>query len=259
MSEINSLPFNVTPINPTLKDLLDQFGQDLMAKFSCHHIATIENFDPQKQTATAKITYQKTFFKLNTQTKKYEANLMPYPVLLDCPVVILNGGVTALTFPIQPGDECLVCFNDRDIDNWFGGNMNVGVATPRLHSSSDGIIIVGITSLPYNWDNYDTTRAVLRAGTISGSMAAVGVNPSGKVLITNQYPTNGVTLKTLLQQVCTDLNSLISALTTNATTFIAVTGAPTTPSPLNPAIVTALNTLSTSVSALSTQIGGVFE
>jgi hypothetical protein len=162
--------------------------------------------------------------------------------------------------PIQEGDECLVLFNDRDMDNWYSGSSSSGVATPRLHSFSDGIILVGLSSLNNSWLVYDTIRAVLRAGVTPGSITAMGVNPNNKkVLVTNTYPANTITLNTLLQQLMTQLTTLISTLTTNAADFIAVTGSPGSPSPLNPTIVTSLTTISSSLSTIATAIGTLLE
>ena len=56
---------------------------------------------------------------------------MPLPLLLDCPVYFPSGGNCTLTFPVQPGDECLVVFASRCIDAWWqsggvgpGGNAH---------------------------------------------------------------------------------------------------------------------------------------
>ncbi len=254
------IPFNYTPTLPSLKDLLDKFKQDIMINFNCHHIGTIETFNSLLQTAKATINYQKTYFNLNPFTKQFESQLQEYPILIDCPVIVLGGASTALTFPIKSGDECLVLFNDRDMDNWFAGSNTAGVATPRLHSFSDGVILVGLNSLPNVWLGYDTTRAMLRAGDVPGTITAVAVNPSNsKILMTNTYPVNTITMNTLLQTLITDLQTLITALTMNAATFIAVTGSPGNPSPLNPVIVTALTAVSTSLSTLATEIGVLLE
>lgn len=256
----NPIPFNFTPTPPGLKDLLNTFEKSLLINFNCHHLGTVQSFDPEQQTAEVTINYQRTFFNLNSLTQQYEQVQVPYPVLAECPVVILSGNKTALTFPIAKGDECIVLFNDRDIDNWFAGSTTAGVATPRLHSFSDGLILVGVNSLQYTFDDYDTVRAMLRAGEESGSIAAVGVNPETlKVLVTNTYPANTETLRTLLQDLCSDVQDLISSLTTNAADFILVTGTPGSPSPINPAIVASLTNVSTSLTALSTQIGGMLE
>ncbi len=166
------IPNNLIPNDPQLKDVLDFFRKDLLLNFNCHHLVTIKSFDPATQTAMASVNYQKTFFELQSDGT-YAPVLKPYPVLLDCPVFVLGGGNGCLTFPILPGDEGLALFNDRDIDNWFqGGGSGGAVATPRLHSFADGIILVGVRSLANVIPNYSATAVELRnkLGTVKLSL-----------------------------------------------------------------------------------------
>lgn len=137
---------NLIPNDPELKDLLDLFKKDIFLSLNCHHIGTVESFDKTNQTCKATINYKKTFYEPNGQGV-YRAVLKDYPVLVDCPVMFLGGGGYSLTFPVTQGDECLVLFNDRDIDNWFAGSSNSAVSTPRLHAYTDAIVIVGLRSL----------------------------------------------------------------------------------------------------------------
>ena len=99
-----------------------------------------------------------------------------------------------------------------------------------------------------------------RAGKIPGTIAAVGVNPSSsKVLLTNTYPANIITLNTLMGQLITAIENLVTALTVNAADFILVTAVPGNPSPLNPAIVTALTAVTLSLTAVNTAMGELLE
>jgi len=66
------------------------------------------------------------------------------PVLLDCPVLWQGGGGVTAVFPIAAGDECLVVFSSRCIDNWWALG---GVQDPpefRMHNLSDGFALVGV-------------------------------------------------------------------------------------------------------------------
>lgn len=67
------------------------------------------------------------------------------------------------------------------------------------------------------------------------------------------------TLNGLLQDLVTQINNLVTALTVNAANFILVTGAPGTPSPINPAIVTSLASVTTSLTLLSVELGQLLE
>ncbi|MDR8345712.1 hypothetical protein FPK41_22485, partial [Acinetobacter baumannii] len=64
------------------------------------------------------------------------------PLLVDVPVVFPRGGGCTLTFPVKPGDECLVIFADRCIDFWW---QSGGIQEPvdeRMHDFSDAFCIV---------------------------------------------------------------------------------------------------------------------
>jgi len=80
-----------------------------------------------------------------------------YPPLIDVPVLVLGGGNGAITFPIQQGDECIILFNDRELDNWFQNGGVQTYSTSRTHDLSDGIALVGLRSLPNVLNNYCTT------------------------------------------------------------------------------------------------------
>lgn len=248
----NTLQQNLVPSEPQLIDLLNLFKKGILLDFNSHHIGTIQSFDATKQVASVTINYVMTNFRFDDVSSVYESYTQSYPVIAQAPVIVLGGGNTALTFPIAVGDECLVLFNDRDLDNWFAGSSNSANATLRLHSFSDAVILVGLRSLPNVIMNYDTMRTSLR-GSKDGK-TAVSVGPTLIKIANSSYTLNG-----LLQNLCTDVQNLISALTMNAATFIAATGAPGAPSPLNPAIAASLTMVSTSLSNVATQLGGLLE
>jgi hypothetical protein len=173
--------------NPQLADLLALVKKDTMMSLNCHAIATVQSVNTADQLLTATINYDKTYF--NDDGSSY---LVKYPILIDCPFIILGGGGATLTFPITKGDECLILFNDRDIDNWFSGATSGPVASARLHSLSDGIALIGLQPTVAN---YDSTRAVLQNGT-----TGVGVSAT-KVKIYNMTTTLNITLQLIMVQL----------------------------------------------------------
>ena len=75
-------------------------------------------------------------------------NWVNLPPLIHCPIIFLCGGDWVLTFPIAIGDEALVIFSSRAIDNWW---QNGGIQNPielRAHSLDDGFVLVGPKSMP---------------------------------------------------------------------------------------------------------------
>jgi len=192
---ISNIQMNKMPADPELQDVLNLWKKNIFANLNCHAVATVQSFDSSKQLITATVNYKKTYFEKN-QKGVYVANLVDYPILIDMPAVVLGGGGGNLTFPILQGDECLVLFNDRDLDNWFGGSNTLGVATPRMHSFSDGIALVGLHSSIRSIQSYDMARAVL-------SFGASKIGVGAKVLISN-----GNTLNTLLQNLVTAVKQI---------------------------------------------------
>lgn len=219
--------------NPGLMDLLNLFKKQVKLEINCHAVGTIQAFNSEKQTANITINYKKTFDQRQADGT-YKKVLIDYPILVDCPVVILSGGNAALTFPITQGDECLVLFNDRDIDNWFKAGQVGAVASSRLHSMSDGFALVGVSSMANTLANYDSTRAVLRNGE-----ALVGVGES-LILLNNA---SNISLGT-------SLGNLLTALSTFSTALSGAT---------DPVVVAAAAALSTSLTTVTTQIAGLLE
>src|ERR1700743_1822688 len=115
MPNINAVPNELHNLN----DLWNFWKKQLKLEFNCHHIGTIQTFDPELQTAQATINYTKTFLQVDSIGNTNIAT-PDYPVLIDCPCIVLGGGGGYLSFPIEAGDECLILFNDRDMSNWYG-------------------------------------------------------------------------------------------------------------------------------------------
>lgn len=87
----------------------------------------------------------------------------PLPLLVDCPVQFPSGGNCTLTFPVAPGDECLVVFANRCIDAWWQSGGIQEQAEVRMHDLSDGFVLLGFRSKPRALANVSTTATQLRS------------------------------------------------------------------------------------------------
>ncbi len=232
---------NVSPNEPELIDVLNLLRKDVMLGLSSHHVGSIESFDAEKQTARVTVAYKKTFYEPNPVTGVFDETYKEYPILIDCPVIVLSGGKGSLRFPITAGDDCLMLFNDRDIDNWFSGNYDAAPKSLRLHSLSDGFALVGLhnTTKPlklyavdktelwhgeksrlslsdalvaYEFLKDDSTLIGFKADAAS-SMLNYGVTgfvgAKDKKIVLKSDTLN---LKTELQELCTQLNNLNTQL-----------------------------------------------
>lgn len=72
-----------------------------------------------------------------------EATNVNLPLLPDVPVSFPKGGPYHMTFPIKPGDECLLVFSSRCIDNWWQHGGVQAQRDLRMHDLSDAIALVG--------------------------------------------------------------------------------------------------------------------
>jgi hypothetical protein len=214
-----------------MRDLLNQLKDEIFLEMNCHHIGIIESFDPVNQTATVQVAYKKTI-RVREPDGKYVDKPRDYPLIADCPVVVLGGGGGALTFPIKQGDECLLLFNDRSINGWFENGQISVLQETRKHALTDAIAIVGVRSLAKSLSDYDVDRAA-----IAHNGAKVAVGKDSKVLIENAA-------KTLGQIMDSFLDALISLETSNA-----VPGAPST---LSSSTIAELN-------QIKTDLGGLLE
>lgn len=128
---------------PELPDILAMQKKDIFASLNCIQIGIIQSFDATTQTASILLALKHV---INIEPKGVKT-LKERPVILKCPVITLFGGTSFVSLPITEGDNCIVLFNDRQIDDWF---VNGGVQTPtssRMHDVSDAIAIVGVRSL----------------------------------------------------------------------------------------------------------------
>jgi hypothetical protein len=119
----------------------------------------VHTFDAEKQTITAQPAIKGLRYSTDgTQGEWYEL-----PLCVDVPVVVLGGHGFSLTFPIQEGDECLLVFSERPIDNWFTQGGTAEQCTMRQYSLTDAFAIVGVRSTPNVIEDYNADAVELRS------------------------------------------------------------------------------------------------
>lgn len=236
----SQVQLNAVPTDPNLSDLLNLLKKEIFIDLNCHHLATVQSFNPGNQTITATINYSKTIFQLNAQTQLYDPIQIAYPLLIDMPAIVLGGGGFNVTFPISQGDQCVVMFNDRSIDNWLQSGQTGPLNSSRTHSFSDGMVLVGLNYLTgansTGLTNFDSARAVLRN---KGGTTGVGVGATN-VKIFNE--TNGAlgpnfmaffTAFTTFMTAC-EGSSTDPTLAAAASAFVAAMAVPVAPSTMGP-------------------------
>jgi len=125
---------------PDLPATLDEAARAIKVSLNCVQIGIIESFDSARQVATVQIAMNQLREIKPDGTKVIEQ----YPLIKECPVHTMFGGDSFINMPVRAGDNCLVFFNDRSIDQWLNKGGTQLPDTSRVHDISDAICLVGI-------------------------------------------------------------------------------------------------------------------
>lgn len=197
------------PSDPSLADLLNLMKKDIFLSLNCHAIGKVEIFNPANQTVQATMAYKKTFVKIENGSESEV--LVDYPILLDCPAVVIGGGPFSIKMPITKGDECLILFNDRSIDKWFQSGQVTSLDSSRMHSFSDAFVLVGLHSTANPLVGYDPSMAIMGDGVhdvkLGSGEASLNVGTTvvkaglAKVTLENQIESLNAILQDLVTQI----------------------------------------------------------
>lgn len=117
----------------------------------------IQSFDPDAVTCTVLPAIRGI---IPTQDGTDPSDL---PMLVDVPVIFPRGGGCTMTFPVKPGDECLLVFSDRCIDFWWQSGGVQEPVDPRQHDLSDAFAIIGPQSQAQKISGISTSAAQFRS------------------------------------------------------------------------------------------------
>jgi hypothetical protein len=155
---------------------------DIKREINCTAIGTVESFDSSGQTVNVQINYLRTIngavpvgAPSNDQATDKK---VPYPVLVKCPLMILSGGSGYLTITPAVGDQCVVLFNDRDIDTWWTtGSPNSVPNSNRVHDLNDALVFIG--ARPQN-----NPIPFFNGSKLAFGSAFLTIDPSGNINLT---------------------------------------------------------------------------
>lgn len=122
-------------LTTVLKNVINKVGLEL----NCVRVGIIESFNAEDLTAEVLITNKRTLGinKDGTQNTK-EYAVITAKICYCTPYI---------TYPIEKGEECILLFNDRELESWFISGEVQPEAYPRMHDLTDCIAIVGLRSL----------------------------------------------------------------------------------------------------------------
>lgn len=147
------------------------------------------------------------------------------PIVTNVPVVFPRAGNFVLTMPVKESDECLLVFSERDIGQWVKSGQVSQPSDFRIHSLSDGIAIIGLSSQPNKIANFNSSGTELRSLdgkykisiadngdiNIENEGAAIRLLNSGGISITNKV--TGVNLVSALQSFALEVAATTITIT----------------------------------------------
>lgn len=102
------------------------------------------------------------------------------PLCIHVPIVFQRAGGFALTLPVSVGDECLISFSCRCIDQWWQSGEVSQQAEIRMNDLSDGFAFFGPTSQAKKLSNVSEDTAQLRT---EDGLTYIEITSDGKVNI----------------------------------------------------------------------------
>lgn len=146
----------MTDSRPTLTRVLDAAIAQGLAGVRVAVPAEVIDFDSATQTATVQPLLSDLIFE-GGGTVGTVVQLDPINAV---PVQFPGAGGFAETWPVAPGDPCLLVFADRSLDVWYERGGIVDPIDERRHDLSDAFAILGVRSKPGKLADFDATRAV---------------------------------------------------------------------------------------------------
>lgn len=121
----------ITPVKPDKSYLDNMLARKTASGVNCHRVGKIIAFRKEELTCDVQL--------LELMPKPAGGSLN-YAPLLQLPLIIEGTDTAWLTWGNIVGSECIVHFNDRDIDNWFKTGEEYLPNTTRIHDFSDGFV-----------------------------------------------------------------------------------------------------------------------
>lgn len=167
---------NISTLASNIKKGIDTKLKDLHTSMP----GIVQSFNASLQTVTVQPAIKRIFKSQEEDTEILTpADL---PVLINVPVAFPKSGGYSMTIPISPGDECLLQFCERSIDNWHVSGIVSLPGARRFHSLSDAVAIMGLSSIPNKIGAYSTTDLQIRKD--DGS-SAISLKPDSSIKVEN--------------------------------------------------------------------------
>lgn len=139
-----------------------------------------------------------------------DATSVQLPVLENVPIIFQESGGASLTFPINPGDTCLLICVERSLDEWLTNGGLVNPKDPRKFDLSDMVAIMGLkpfnSVFPTRSNNTDLVLQYAGSSITITSTGAIKINTANTLAL-------GTPTVELINQLITVITSIGAAMT----------------------------------------------
>ena len=211
-------------VAPTLDAVIKKGIDSALADMHVSKPGVVETYDSTTQKASLQPLVKRTY---------EDGTVQRWPVVNNVQINFPRGGGFALTLPMKNGDKALLVFSDQSLDEWLSSGEEVTPKDPRRHDESDAVALPGIHSFAPG----DTIQSALPdKATFGAENGSIQLQfGQGNVVIGNK------TVE-LLDVVIQALEQLAKA----------TAGSP--PGPFDPATITLLTALATSLKTIKGSI-----
>jgi len=161
----------------------------------------IISYDHTTQKATIQPCLKKSYLDGTTQEM---------PILNNVPVIFPRAGGASLTFPVLPGDTCLLLFVERSTDLWKSVGGVVAPSDPRKFDLSDAVAIMGLMPFTENSLSENNEDVLL-----TYKSSNIRIKASGEIQIETA---STVAIGNASAEVLSIVSSILGILTTSVTT-----------------------------------------
>lgn len=137
---------------------------------NCHRVGRIVAFN--KNELTCDVQLLELMDNVTTGSQNFA-------IIKQLPLIIEGNDNSHLTWGNIVGSECLIHFNDRDIDNWFKTGEEYLPNTTRMHNFSDGFVTLRPRSKGKIFAYFENGVEIKNGNTV------IHLNDDGTVEITN--------------------------------------------------------------------------
>ena len=192
-----SIPQNIPELSDVIRTLIDNALVDLNVCMP----GKVVKYDPSKQYASVQPLPTQSFI---------DGSAKPFPVIPLVPVKWprANGKAMFIHMPLSPGDDVVLVFSQRSLDNW---KISGGVYDPddyRMHHATDCYALVGGSAMPDSFQPSTTDSIEI----VNGESSVI-VQPGGTFKVKN----NENELIDVLNQIATQVQTFVQTISTDTT------------------------------------------